>query len=217
MANIQLENVTFSYKYFSSIGGGLFKSSFGLKTKTAIKNLNLEIKMGDTVALLGTNGAGKSTLLKLIAGVMTPETGEIKHLGKIYSFFGRNVGVMPQLSGYDNLKVRGLLLNLSDDFIAEKIIQISEFTELGDDLYRPVSTYSQGMRARLMFGMLMFVDADILLVDEGLAAGDKFFLKKQKTLLVTFWINLKFCCLLAIPMSCFAGFAKRHYGFIMEN
>lgn len=180
MAQINLKNVTFSYKYFPSIGGSLFKSSSGLKTKTALKALNLEINQGDTVALLGTNGAGKSTLLKVISGVMVPESGFIKTKGKIYSFFGRNVGVNPQLSGYDNLRVRGLLLDLSDEEIAEKVKEIVEFTELKEDLYRPVSTYSQGMRARLTFGMLMFVDADILLVDEGLAAGDKFFLAKTQ-------------------------------------
>ncbi len=178
MAQIQLKNVTFSYKYFPSIGGGLFKSSSGLKSKVALRHIDLNIEKGDTVALLGTNGAGKSTLLKLISGVFKPEQGVVKTNGKIYSFFGRNVGVMPQLSGYDNLKVRGLLLNLNDKEIAEKIEEIVEFTGLGEDLERPVSTYSQGMRARLTFGMLMFVNAEILLVDEGLAAGDKFFLAK---------------------------------------
>lgn len=180
MTNISLKNVTFSYKYFPSISGGLLKSNAGLKTKTALSDLSLEINNGDRVALLGTNGSGKSTLLKIIAGVMKPESGEVNTTGKIYTFFGRNVGVMPQLSGYDNLYVRGLLLDLPDDVIAQKVTEIIEFTELGADINRPVSTYSMGMRARLTFGMLMFIEADILLIDEGLGAGDQFFLEKAR-------------------------------------
>lgn len=180
MAFIKLKDVTFTYQYFPSISGGLFKSNAGLKSNLALTNFNLEINHGDRVALLGKNGAGKSTLLKTIAGVIKPEQGEVLVDGSVYSFFGRNVGVMPQLSGYENLKIRGLLLNLSDKEIDTKIVEIATFTELGNDLHRPVSSYSQGMKARLTFGMLMFIDAEILLIDEGLAAGDQFFLKKAK-------------------------------------
>ena len=180
MASINLKNITFSYQYFPSISGSFFKSNAGLKKNTALSEFSLTINDGDRVALLGVNGAGKSTLLKVIAGVIKPEQGEVEVSGEIYSFFGRNVGVMPQLSGYENLHLRGLLLDIDDQTIQEKIDQIVEFTELGDDINRPVSTYSQGMRARLTFGMLMFVDADIMLLDEGLAAGDKFFLDKAQ-------------------------------------
>ncbi len=180
MTSISLENITFSYKYFPSISGGLLKSNSGLKSQTALSDVNLQINHGDRVALLGTNGAGKSTLLKIIAGIYKPEKGEVKTEGRVYTFLGRNVGVMPQLSGYDNLTVRGLLLDLPDDVIEEKIKSIVEFTELGDGIHRPVSTYSMGMRARLTFGMLMFIDADILLIDEGLGAGDQFFLEKAR-------------------------------------
>lgn len=87
---------------------------------------------------------------------------------------------MPQLSGLENLEIRGLLLNLSETVIKETIQKIIEFTELGDAIYRPVSTYSMGMKTRLTFGMLMFVKADIMLIDEGLGAGDKFFLEKAQ-------------------------------------
>ncbi|TDR23224.1 ABC transporter ATP-binding protein [Marinicella litoralis] len=180
MASISLNNVTFSYQYFPSISGGLFKSNAGLKQNTALSAFNLTIKDGDRVALLGVNGAGKSTLLKVIAGVIQPESGVVKTEGQIYSFFGRSIGVMPQLSGLENLYLRGLLLDLDDQRIEQKIQEIIEFTELGHDIERPVSTYSQGMKARLTFGMLMFVEADIMLLDEGLAAGDQFFIEKAK-------------------------------------
>lgn len=180
MASISLKNITFSYQYFPSISGSFFKSNAGLKQKTALSHFDLTIKDGDRVALLGVNGAGKSTLLKIIAGVIKPEQGEVQVEGQVYSFFGRSVGVLPQLSGFENLHLRGLLLDLDDDVIVEKINEIVEFTELDDDIYRPVSTYSQGMKARLTFGMLMFVDADIMLLDEGLAAGDRFFLDKAQ-------------------------------------
>lgn len=180
MAHINLKNVTFTYQYFPSISGGLFKSNAGLQSNLALSDFNLDIRHGDRVALLGKNGAGKSTLLKTIAGVIKPEKGEVTVKGTVYSFFGRNVGVMPQLSGYENLRIRGLLLDLSDECIDKKMIEIAGFTELGDDLHRPVSSYSQGMKARLTFGMLMFIDAEILLIDEGLAAGDQFFIKKAQ-------------------------------------
>lgn len=180
MAYIKLKDVTFTYQYFPSISGGLFKSNAGLKSNLALTDFNLEIKHGDRVALFGQNGAGKSTLLKTIAGVIKPEQGEVLVDGTVYSFFGRNVGVMPQLSGFENLKIRGLLLNLSDEAIETKLDEIAEFTELGNDLHRPVSSYSQGMKARLTFGMLMFIDAEILLIDEGLAAGDQFFIEKAQ-------------------------------------
>jgi len=180
MTHISVDNVTFSYKYFPSISGGLLKSNAGLRSQTALTQFSIDINHGDRVALLGTNGSGKSTLLKLIAGIYKPEVGEIRTKGTVYTFLGRNVGVMPQLSGYDNLVVRGLLLDLPDDVIGEKIDKIIEFSELADDIHRPVSTYSMGMRARLTFGMLMFIEADILLIDEGLGAGDQFFLQKAR-------------------------------------
>ncbi len=180
MTSISLNNITFSYNYFPSISGGLLRSNAGLKTKKALSEVSLDIQHGDRIALLGTNGSGKSTLLKVIAGIYKPEQGEVNTVGRIYTFLGRNVGVMPQLSGYDNLQIRGLLLNLSDDVIAQKVNEIAEFTELGNAIHRPVSTYSNGMKARLTFGMLMFIEADILLIDEGLGAGDQFFLEKAR-------------------------------------
>lgn len=180
MAHVTLKNVDFSYKYFPSISGGLLKSNSGLKSHLVFRNFNLEIKDGDRVALLGVNGAGKSTLLKIMAGVYTPEQGKVTSEGKIYSFFGRSIGVMPQLSGLENLEIRGLLLNISEEKIKKTIEEIIQFTELGDAIYRPVSTYSMGMKTRLTFGMLMFVKADIMLIDEGLGAGDKFFLEKAQ-------------------------------------
>lgn len=180
ITRISVDNITFSYKYFPSISGGLFKSNAGLKSQTALSEFSVNIEHGDRVALLGTNGSGKSTLLKLIAGIYKPETGKVVTTGSVYTFLGRNVGVMPQLSGYDNLIVRGLLLDLPEHVIEEKIEKIIAFSELAEDIHRPVSTYSMGMRARLTFSMLMFVEADIFLIDEGLGAGDQFFLEKAR-------------------------------------
>ncbi len=180
MSSININNVNFSYRYYSSLGFGLFKKNSKVNQNAALDDINLNIQDGDRVALFGRNGAGKSTLLKIMSGVVPPTSGEVKVDGKIYSFFGRDVGVNPFLSGYENLYVRGLVLGLSKKVIEEKLIEIAEFTELGDNLQLPVSTYSQGMKARLTFAMLMFVDADVLLVDEGLGAGDRFFIDKAR-------------------------------------
>lgn len=180
MSHIHLRNVDFHYRYYSSLGFGLFKKNSKLNQNLALRQINLKINEGDRVALLGKNGAGKSTLLKLMAGVIPIADGEIDVKGKIYSFFGRNVGVNPYLSGWENLYVRGLILGLKKNEIENRLEEIAEFTELGDSLKMPVSTYSAGMKARLTFSMLMFVDADILLVDEGLGAGDRFFIDKAR-------------------------------------
>ncbi len=180
MSYIHLQNVEFHYRYYSSLGFGLFKKNSKLKQNLALSDINLNINEGDRVALLGKNGAGKSTLLKLMAGVIPIAKGDIDVKGKIYSFFGRNVGVNPYLSGWENLYIRGLILGLNKTEIEDKLEEIAEFTELGESLKMPVSTYSAGMKARLTFSMLMFVDADILLVDEGLGAGDRFFIDKAR-------------------------------------
>ncbi len=180
MAHIHLKNVEFSYQYHRSLGLGFFSKPQFREFKHALKGITLDIKEGDRVALLGKNGAGKSTLLKVLSGVLPVNQGEISIDGRVYSFFGRNVGINPFLSGYDNLYIRALFHGLPPAAIAQKLREIAEFTELGDDLNRPVSTYSAGMKARLTFSMLMFVDAEIMLVDEGLGAGDKFFIEKAR-------------------------------------
>ncbi|MCB1582663.1 MAG: ATP-binding cassette domain-containing protein [Marinicella sp.] len=180
MSSIKIKNVNFSYRYYSSLGFGLFKRNSKVNKNAALENVNLDIQDGDRVALFGRNGAGKSTLLKIMSGVIPPSSGKVQVDGKIYSFFGRDVGVNPFLSGFENLYVRGLVLGLPKKTIEEKLVEIAEFTELGENLKLPVSTYSQGMKARLTFAMLMFVDADVLLVDEGLGAGDRFFIDKAR-------------------------------------
>lgn len=180
MSSVSINELSFSYRYYASLGFGLFKKNSKINQNSALSNINLNIQDGDRVALFGRNGAGKSTLLKIMAGVIPPSSGTVDVSGRIYSFFGRDVGVNPFLSGYENLYVRGLVLGLSKTVIEEKLVEIAEFTELGDNLNLPVSTYSQGMKARLTFAMLMFVDADVLLVDEGLGAGDRFFIDKAR-------------------------------------
>ncbi len=180
MSSIRLTKINFSYRYYSALGFGLFKKNSKVNQNNALSNINLTINDGDRVALFGRNGAGKSTLLKIISGVIPPTSGAIEVTGKIYSFFGRDVGVNPFLSGYENLYVRGLVLGLNKQEIEVKLNEIAEFTELGENLKLPVSTYSTGMKARLTFSMLMFVNAEVLLVDEGLGAGDRFFIDKAR-------------------------------------
>ena len=180
MARIHTKDLDFNYYFFPALSRKLLNINSKRKKVEALRGINLDVQEGDRVALFGRNGAGKSTLLRVLAGTLPHSAGELDVTGKIYSFFGRNIGVNVMLSGYENLYIRGLLLDLPDEVINAKMAEIAEFTELGDSLERPVSTYSAGMRARLTFGMLMFVDADVLLVDEGLGAGDKFFIDKAR-------------------------------------
>lgn len=144
----------------------------------ALRNINFEVKKGEFFGILGPNGAGKSTLLKLVAGILDPTEGEIETNGKILSIFGLALGNSDVLTGRENIFNRAKILGIPNNFIEEKIENIIEFSELGDFIDFPVSTYSSGMKSRLNFSLYSMLDADLLILDEVLAVGDIFF--KQK-------------------------------------
>jgi ABC-type polysaccharide/polyol phosphate transport system ATPase subunit len=161
-------------------GGLVVKDTKGLVKINALQNINLHLKEGDRVGLIGHNGAGKSTFLRLLSGVYEPEQGNIHVEGKVSSLLNINVGMQPTLTGYENIRIRGLLMGLSPSKIQSVITDIENFTELGNFLSMQVKTYSTGMSIRLAFALSTAIEPDILLVDEVIGAGDANFLEKAK-------------------------------------
>ncbi len=146
----------------------------------AIKNMNLNIKEGERVSIIGHNGAGKSTFLKMVCGIYPPTRGTLDVSGKISSMFELATGFEMESSGWDNIYLRGLMLGETPESIKEKMKEIAEFSELGDFLEMPVKYYSSGMFVRLAFSVSTAIKPDILLLDEVVAAGDASFLKKAE-------------------------------------
>jgi len=142
--------------------------------------MNLEIKEGERVSIIGHNGAGKSTFLKMISGIYPPTNGILNVSGKISSMFELSTGFEMESSGWDNIYLRGLMLGETPSSIKEKMKEIAEFSELGEFLDMPVKYYSSGMFVRLAFSVSTAIKPDILLLDEIVAAGDASFLKKAE-------------------------------------
>ena len=147
----------------------------------ALNGINLQIKNGDRVGIIGKNGAGKSTLLKSIAGVLPLTQGKISIEGKIQSLFDIGVGMESSATGRENIYYRCMLQGLSLDYIYKIENDIIEFSELGQFIDMPVSSYSSGMVVRLAFSISTHLDGDILLIDEIFGAGDAMFQKKSIT------------------------------------
>jgi ABC-type polysaccharide/polyol phosphate transport system ATPase subunit len=150
----------------------------GVVVVRAIDDLSLSLNSGDRLGLVGHNGAGKSTLLRVLAGIYAPTSGMLSIQGKTVPLLEIALGMDDQSTGRQNIRLRGLLLGMSNAEIKNKAEEIAEFTELGDYLDLPLRTYSNGMRVRLAFAISTAVDADILLLDEVLGVGDAAFQEK---------------------------------------
>ncbi|WP_298627798.1 ABC transporter ATP-binding protein [uncultured Legionella sp.] len=162
------------------------KAEDGIYRVDALKNVNLEIHQGERVGLIGLNGAGKSTLLKVMAGIYPPTSGAIYKSGHVCPMFEFATGFEMSQSGWDNIRIRGLLLGMTRDEIEQKLPEIAEFTELGDFLNYPVRTYSAGMFIRLAFAVSTSINPEILLIDEIMGAGDIQFAEKAKRRMLQF-------------------------------
>ena len=165
---------------FRGSGGQLASDASHRVTVEALRNVSLEFGTGDRVALIGSNGAGKTTLLRVMAGIYEPVIGVVKSRGRISPMFDIALGIDGEISGYDNIRLRGLILGLSAREIEERMADIAEFTELGDYLDIPVRTYSSGMMTRLTFAVATCFAPEILLMDEWIVAGDAGFLAKAQ-------------------------------------
>ena len=165
---------------FRGSGGQLASDASHRITVEALRNVSMEFRTGDRVALVGKNGAGKTTLLRVMAGIYEPVTGVVKSRGRISPMFDISLGIDGDISGYDNIRLRGLILGLPAREIDERMADIAEFTELGDYLDIPVRTYSSGMMTRLTFAVATCFSPEILLMDEWILAGDAGFLAKAQ-------------------------------------
>ena len=140
----------------------------------AIRDLDLDIYVGEALGLLGANGSGKSTLLRAVAGLQSKSAGTVLVRGEPH-LLGVNAALKPRLSGYRNILLGGLAMGLSQSEIQDRMAEVIEFSGLGDAISRPMDTYSSGMRARLSFSIATLRIPDILLIDEALAVGDRDF------------------------------------------
>lgn len=138
----------------------------------------MDIKKGDTVALIGTNGSGKSTLLKLMTKIIYPTSGQIQTCGKLTSLLELGAGFHPDFTGRENIYFNASIFGLTRKEIEARMDDIINFSELGNFIDEPIRTYSSGMYMRLAFSIAINVDADILLIDEILAVGDQHFQDK---------------------------------------
>jgi ABC-2 type transport system ATP-binding protein/lipopolysaccharide transport system ATP-binding protein len=165
---------------FHGSGGRIGRDAHQRIIVEALRGVSLSLKRGDRLALIGPNGAGKTTLLRVIAGIYEPERGVVRTRGRISPMFDVSLGIDAELSGYDNIRIRGLLLGLSPRAIEQHLPDIAEFTELGGYLDMPVRTYSAGMILRLGFAVATCFEPEILLMDEWILAGDAHFLGRAE-------------------------------------
>ena len=156
----------------------LFLSRNRKEKREVLKGINLNIKKGEAVALIGTNGSGKSTLLKLMTKILYPNNGTIEINGKLTSLLELGAGFHPDFSGRENIYFNASIFGLTKKEIDEKLNDIIEFSELKNFIDNPIRTYSSGMYMRLAFSVAINVNADILLVDEILSVGDEHFQNK---------------------------------------
>lgn len=180
---IEVKNMTKTFKLFYDKPSTLkerlvFWNHKKAETRTVLDNINLDIKKGETVALIGVNGSGKSTLLKLMTKIIYPTKGTVETQGKLTSLLELGAGFHPDFTGRENIYFNASIFGLTRREINKRIDDIIEFSELEEFIDNPVRTYSSGQYMRLAFSIAINVDAEILLIDEILAVGDQHFQDK---------------------------------------
>ena len=167
--------------FLGKAGGTIGRNTSNVVVIEALRDITLSLEMGDRVGLVGHNGAGKSTLLRLLSGIYEPTRGSATVTGRVAPVFDLGVGMDPEISGFENIIIRGLFLGQTRKQMLAKVDEIADFTELGEYLSMPLRTYSTGMRVRLAMGVVTSIDPEILLLDEGIGAVDAEFMKKART------------------------------------
>ena len=180
---ISMKGVSKRYEVFDTQRGRLMHALWpgyraGMREIWALRDVDLEVRRGESVAVIGRNGGGKSTLLQILTGVLEPTSGEVRVDGRISALLELGSGFNPEYTGRDNVLLNGLLLGLSRDEILARFDEIASFAEIGEAIERPVKTYSSGMLMRLAFAVQVLTDPEILVIDEALSVGDFFFQQK---------------------------------------
>jgi ABC-2 type transport system ATP-binding protein len=190
MASIALDRVSVQFPLYQGSSRSLKKTLLAMARPRsltrdhnrvvvqALDGVSLSIAHGERVGLVGHNGAGKTTLLRVLAGVYEPTSGTVAVEGQVSALLDINLGLNPDATGYENIRLRGLYLGLRPAEIRPLLPEVAEFTELAEFLHMPVRTYSAGMSARLAFAVATAIKPEILLMDEWLLAGDAQFLEK---------------------------------------
>src|ERR1043165_9757408 len=199
MSRIELKGVTVEFPIYSANGRSLKNAVLSATTGgrvgrdrhnyvcvRALDRVSIEIRHGERVGLVGHNGAGKTPLLGVIAGIYEPLQGEVIIEGMPTPMFDVSLGIDADATGLENIVLRGLYMGLTKTEILRKMDEVAGFTELGQFLDLPVRTYSEGMRARLAFAMATCIEPDILLLDEGIGAGDAAFFERANQRLESF-------------------------------
>ncbi len=186
MANdtiIKVSGVSKKFRRYASVGQ-VIKEVFHPRRKQyhqefwALRNVDFEIKRGESVGIVGRNGSGKSTLLQIICGVLQPTSGTVSVNGRIAALLELGAGFHPEFSGRENVYMNGALMGFSRAEMDERFDSVASFADIGDFIDQPVRTYSSGMFVRLAFAAAINVDPDILVVDEALSVGDAYFQQK---------------------------------------
>ena len=194
MVQLTLSDVCVDFPIHSAQTKGLINTLIGFKGKAhrridsedggrhfavhALRNITLDLRNGDRVALIGRNGAGKSTLLRVLSGIYEPTSGHILTQGRVSALTDLFLGMDPEASGYEFIATRGILMGLSKEQARRLVPDVENFTELGEYLHLPVRTYSSGMLLRLAFAVATAIATDILLMDEMIGVGDRQFIDK---------------------------------------
>ena len=156
----------------------MFMRQKTLEHVKALEDVSFSITPGESVGIIGRNGAGKSTLLKLIAGVSQPSKGQVVVEGRVSPLIELGAGFHPELTGRENVFLNGVIMGLSEEYIKEKFDEIVGFSEIHDYIDTPVKYYSSGMYMRLAFSVAVYVDPQVLLIDEIFSVGDAGFQSK---------------------------------------
>jgi lipopolysaccharide transport system ATP-binding protein len=194
MAHIKLNQASVEIPIYSNHNRSIKNSLLKNFTKDkilphsvrALNNITLQLKDGDRLGVMGPNGAGKSTLLRTLAGVYLPSSGTIEVEGRVASLIDISLGMEGEATGFENIRMRGIMMGLSLKQIKSMEDEIADFSGLGDFLHMPIRTYSTGMHMRLGFAVSTAVEADIILMDEWLSVGDSEFIQKAEKRLENF-------------------------------
>lgn len=179
---IEVKNISKAYKLYEKptdrIKESLRPGKCYHKDFYAVNHVSFDVERGETVGIIGRNGAGKSTLLKIITGVLSPSTGEIKLSGNVSALLELGTGFDAERNGIENIYLNGRIHGLSKSEIDASVDSILEFADIGDFIYQPIKTYSSGMLVRLAFATAVNIKPEILIVDEALSVGDVRFQQK---------------------------------------